>query len=600
VAWSDGDLNDVLYGGVVLTQTQGTPDAATRFSTNLVRLSAEAWFCGDLSGSDPASLSYHKHNVSTNFPGGTTVSPGAFNNTAPSITPLAAISGVIGDPTNPQVSFSIGDLESGVPGLSLSVTSDNPLVVPDSNLIVTTGAGGQRILTINPIGVGYATIFVRVGDGITTHEVSFPYAASAMGRPGGLFHTGISDASAAIPIDDSLMWIGDDENQTIRMYNRNASGPPLAGFDMNPFLGLTDFYDDGRPREVDIEAATRVGNRIFWMGAHSHASALIGSESRTNRSRVFATDISGSGASSTLTYVGRYDFLKLDLVNWDVSNGHGRGANRYGLEASTVDGVDPKTPEGFNIEGLCMAPGSSTTAYVALRAPIVPVTNRIYALIVPVLNFTTLAISGGPPGSAVFGTPIELDLFGRGFRSIEGNAFGYLIVAGPPQNQTGAYPRDFRLFSWTGNPNDPPQERDADLFDMNPEALVDLPAAPFAPTDRVQIVSDNGRRIWYNDGIQAKLLPEPAFKKFRSDRVTLGAVVKSAPYIVSNIVSQAGITVVWRSRQNDTYRLQYKAGLNAPNWIDVQSNVTATGPFASYFHALPPDTQRFYRVMVLP
>ena len=596
VAWSDGDLNDVLYGGVALTQSQGTPDAATRFSTNLVRLSAEAWFCGDLSGSDPASLSYHKHNVSTNLPGGTPLSPGAFNNTAPSITPLAALSGVIGDPTNPRVSFSIGDLESGVPGLTLSVTSDNPLVVPDSSFVVANGAGGQRILTINPIGVGYATIFVRVSDGVTTHEVSFPYAASDMGRPGGVFHTEISDASAAIPIDDSLMWIGDDENQIIRIYNRNASGPPVAGFDMGPFLGLTDI-ENGRPREVDIEGATRVGNRIFWIGAHSHANIA---EGRTNRSRVFATDISGSGASSTLTYAGRYDFLKLDLVNWDMSNGHGRGANRYGLDASTAEGVDPKTPAGFNIEGLCMAPGSSTTAYIAFRAPIIPATNRTHALIVPVLNFTTLAISGGPPGSAVFGAPIEIDLFGRGFRSIEGNAFGYLIVAGPPYNDTAAYPRDFRLFSWTGNPNDPPQERGADLTGMNPEALVDLPTAPFTPTDRVQIVSDNGRRVWYNDDIQAKFLREPAFKKFRSDRVTLGAVVKSAPYIVSNIVSGAGITVVWRSRQNDTYRLQYKSGLSAPNWIDVQATVTATGPFTSYFHALPPDTQRFYRVMVVP
>jgi hypothetical protein len=600
VAWSDGDPNDVLYGGVTLRSAQGTPDAATRFSGNLTRLSAEAWFCGDLSGSDPDSLSYDPQNVSTNFPGGTPLSPGALNNTAPSITPLGAISGVIGDPTNPQLAFDVNDSESGTSGLTITVASDNPLVVPDANLLITSGVGGQRILTINPIGVGYATIYVRVSDGVATNEVSFPYAASEMGRPGGVFHTRAADASAAIAIDSSLMWIGDDENQVIRIYNRNVSGAPLIAFNMTPFLGLTDLYDDGRPREVDIEAATRVGNRIFWIGAHSHASALIGAETRTNRSRVFGTDISGTGASSTLTYVGRYDFLKLDLVNWDASNQHGKGANYYGLSQSTLDGVDPKTPEGFNIEGLCMAPASATTAYIALRAPIVPAANRTHALLVPVVNFTTVAVSGGPPGSSQFGTPIELDLFGRGFRDMMGGPSGYLIVAGPPQNETGPYPRDFRLFTWSGNPADPPLERGSDLAGMNPEAIVELPAGPFDPTSQVQIVSDNGRKIWYDDGIQSKLLPEPAFKKFRSDRVTLGPIVKSAPYIVSNIVEQAGITVVWRSRQNDTYRLQYKPGLSAASWIDAGGTITATGPFTSFFHALPPGTQRFYRIMVLP
>lgn len=595
VAWSDGGDGDVLYGGVALTQSEGTPDAATRFSTNLTRLSASAWFCGDLSGSDPASLTYDPRYVSANFPFGTPLSPGGNNNIAPSITDVQPICGVIGDPTNPQIRFFISDPENGTSGLTVSVTSSNQLVVPDGNLTVTSGPGGQRTLAINPIGVGYSTIYIHVSDGVATNVIEVPYAASAMGRPGGVFHIGAADASAAIPIDSSLMWVGDDENEVIRIYNRNGSGLPVAAFNMTPFLGLTDI-EAGRPREVDIEAATRVGNRIFWIGAHSHANIA---EGRTNRSRIFATDISGSGASSTLSYVGRYDFLKLDLVNWDMGNGHGKGANYYGLANSTAEGVDPKTPMGFNIEGLCMAPGSSTVAYVALRAPIVPATNRTHALLVPVLNFTTVAISTNPPGSAQFGAPIELDLFGRGFRSIEWNGFEYLIVAGTPYDNTGAYPRDFRLFTWSGNPTNQPAERAADLTDLNPEAIVELPTAPLQPSDQIQIISDNGRRLWYGDNIQAKFLPEPNFRKFRSDRVTLGPIVKSAPYILSNIVSQTGITVVWRSRQNDTYRLQYKPTLTAPSWTDVAGDVTATGAVSQKFHPLPPGMQRFYRVMVL-
>ena len=50
------------------------------------------------------------------------------------------------------------------------------------------------------------------------------------------------------------------------------------------------FYEDGTPKEVDIEASTRVGNRIFWLGSHSHA---FNATERTNRARLFATDLSG-------------------------------------------------------------------------------------------------------------------------------------------------------------------------------------------------------------------------------------------------------------------------------------------------------------------
>src|SRR5205085_1870531 len=44
VGWSDGDTNDVVYGGVVLTLGSSTPDAATRFPANNLPRSASAWF----------------------------------------------------------------------------------------------------------------------------------------------------------------------------------------------------------------------------------------------------------------------------------------------------------------------------------------------------------------------------------------------------------------------------------------------------------------------------------------------------------------------------------------------------------------------------
>src|ERR1041384_1323302 len=92
------------------------------------------------------------------------------------------------------------------------------------------------------------------------------FAASADLRGGGRFHTGVSDGSTAVAIDNQYMFVGADENQRLRLYSRSNSGPAIAEFDMHPFLGLLDLYENGTPREVDIEASTRVGDRIYWLG----------------------------------------------------------------------------------------------------------------------------------------------------------------------------------------------------------------------------------------------------------------------------------------------------------------------------------------------
>ena len=87
------------------------------------------------------------------------------------------------------------------------------------------------------------------------------------------------------------MLVGDDENQALRLYNRQNFGLPLKSFDFIISLGLTDI-SGGQPCEVDIAASSKVGNRIYWMGSHSNASS---GNTSPNRYRFFATDISGIG-----------------------------------------------------------------------------------------------------------------------------------------------------------------------------------------------------------------------------------------------------------------------------------------------------------------
>ncbi|MBK6641649.1 MAG: hypothetical protein IPG39_10625 [Bacteroidetes bacterium] len=187
-------------------------------------------------------------------------------------------------------------------------------------------------------------------------------------------------------VDANYMFVADDENQALRLYNRTTSGVSVNSFDYTSSLGLTDI-SGGIPREVDIEGSAKSGSRIYWLGSHDNSSRGITVRTEAG----FCNRPRGSGSSATLSYVGRYDNLKTDLLSWDQNNVHGLGADYFGLVASAAVGVIPESPDGsgFNIEGLEFAP-DNTTAYVCFRAPIVPVTSRTKALIVPVTNFAAL------------------------------------------------------------------------------------------------------------------------------------------------------------------------------------------------------------------
>jgi YDG domain len=462
-----------------------------------------------------------------------------------------SLSGVISDPTDPAktlgIDFTINDASVLVGNLTVTAISSNISVVPNANLVLT-GAGASRNLKISPVGEGFATITVTVNNGSSTTSFSINYAASnaSVNTATTRFHTGTSDASTAQVIDNNLMFVGDDENQGLRLYDRQNSGLPIKSFDYTTSLGLTD-VSGGVPREVDIEASAKVGNRIYWMGSHSNAS---NGNVRPNRYRFFATDIAGTGNGTTLSYVGRYDNLKTDLLAWDANNGHGLGANFLGLTASGATGKAPETSDGsgFNIEGLEIAP-NNTTAYICFRAPVETPTARTKALIIPLTNFASL-VSGNPTSTtATFGNPIQLDLGGRAIREMKRNASGeYLIIAGPHDGSTGIAPKDFRFYTWTGNPNDAPILRSANLTALNSggsfESIVDLPS-PLVATSNIQVLVDNGDAVFYGNGVIAKDLAQNNHKKFRSETINLGTEILPLVTIKSITTGNWESTTTW-------------------------------------------------------
>lgn len=597
LSWIGGGPNDVAYGAQLLPPKSFIPDAASRFLGDVRPSNPEAWYFGDLKGGVDANLKYDRSLSSANLPLGAVLTPGIPNTTPPTLSKPESICGAIGDPTNPSVFFSIDDLETPVTNLIVTASSKNLSVVSNEGLVLTSLGGGQWKLDLIPHGVGYSSITIRVSDGVLSSETTFNYAASQAESDRTRYMIGAGDGSTAIPLKDNLVLIGDDENQVLRVYDRTRSNRPLAKFNMTPFLGLQDL-EGGIPREVDIEGSTRVGNRLFWMGAHSHAN---NAEIRVNRGRIFATDLVDAGTETTLSYVGRYDYLLQDLIAWDAQNRHGKGADYYGIRESAADGVDPKAPDGsgFNLEGLTMAPGSSEVAYVACRAPLAPAKRRHFALLFTVLNFASLAASDAPAGSAVFGPPIELDLFDRGIRSIEGVEDHYLIVAGPAGPAVAGYPQDFRLYTWTGQPGDLPELRSTSLRGLNPEGIVELPALPWINTREVQLLSDSGTRVWYGDGVITKELPEVNFKKCRLDWVAMGDGVPPEPILVDIQSEAGGTTIRWRSVAGHLYRVQSTPDLTTPSWEDVQEDVEANDVFSAVLDKRGSSSQRYYRILAL-
>jgi hypothetical protein len=172
------------------------------------------------------------------------------------------------------------------------------------------------------------------------------------------------------------------------------------------------------------------------------------------RLRLFATQLTPQDAARPLRLVGH---VRTDL----------RDALTQRPPSDLIAQALAKGPEevgGFNIEGLSAGPGGSL--FIGLRNPL----DQGKAMVLPLLN-PLQAIDQGAPFN--FGKVIQLDLGGRGIRSIEKVGKAWLIVGGPIGDPNDTTPKPhFVLFSWTGKVNSPPkavQEITAPGF--RPEAL---------------------------------------------------------------------------------------------------------------------------------
>ncbi|GLZ39725.1 hypothetical protein Acsp05_33490 [Actinokineospora sp. NBRC 105648] len=472
------------------------------------------WFSGtdaiagatQASFTTPALTATTAYRVRVTGPGGqvesrtATVTVTGGTNTAPTVgpVPVPELALTVGDPDNPPAvrTVTVGDAETPASGLTVTVTSADPAIATGG----TTGTGDVRTLTVNPVAVGRTTLTVTVTDGALSSATTFPVAVSGALPAGQRNFYGASDASTAIDLGNGAIAVADDETNVLRVYDREHSRYPAQSFDVRA-AGLA-LRDTDVTREIDVEAAARTGDTIFWVGSQGQNSSA---KTRLNRQELFTTTVTGTGTGASLALGGSYQHLRDDLVAWDQANGNPLGLAAAAARAPEGDGAGG--PTGVNIEGAEFA-ADGTTLLLAFRGPL---TADGKAIVVPVTNAAALVTANPTTGvTASFGAPLRWDLGGKGVREIRRNAANqYLVIAGPSDAGTGAA-GEYKFYGWDGDATHQPLPRAGSLDAFNavgkPEAIADIPN-PLTDSASVQVLTDDGDAVFYGDGTIAKELP---------------------------------------------------------------------------------------------
>lgn len=314
----------------------------------------------------------------------------------------------------------------------------------------------------------------------TNPVVSEPEVSNETAMPFEL--QGPCDASAAVSIAPGTFIMANDEDNILRVYQPVISQAPLYAFDVSSFLAVTE-----KNPEADIEGATRIDNKIFWIT--SHGTNKDG-KARPNRHRFFATEVRVAGGQVTIVPIGKpYANLVHDLSSSPA-------LKRYKLDLAATK--SPEEPDSLNIEGLAATPEGSLL--IAFRTP----NPEGKTLIIPLENPLDVVQRDA---KAQFGEPILLEMGGRGIRSIEYSEFHgqYFMIAGP-HGEDG----DLKLYQWKGILSDAPLVIDHIQFSgLQPEAIVIYQDE----RNKIQILSDDGAKSL--EGVDCKDAPL-ALQRFSS------------------------------------------------------------------------------------
>ncbi len=251
---------------------------------------------------------------------------------------------------------------------------------------------------------------------------------------------GVGDASAAVAIGARFFITASDEEHQLRVYNRDAGGPPVSTFELAPYLSPHKAM-----HQLDLEGAARIGSRVFWIGSHSRNQE---GQRRAASENLFAVEVLRLDPAPVLQFVGQpYTRLLEDLCASSIGR-------KFHLREATK--ADPRSREGLNIEG--MSSSEDQHLWIGFRTPI----PQRLALLVEITNPN--ALTSGQ--RAVFGRAITLDLDGLGIRDLAFDGRRYYILAGAHDGKDKA-----ALFRWNGRDDAPKRFKLPQLQAFNPEAI---------------------------------------------------------------------------------------------------------------------------------
>lgn len=256
-----------------------------------------------------------------------------------------------------------------------------------------------------------------------------------------LLYRGASDASAAVAVSKEMFVVADDEDNILKVYKTNQTHLPVFSYDLTRFLDIEPQHP-----EADIEGATRIGDRIYWITSHGRNR---NGKIRPNRYRFFATKVKVQGENITISPVGTpcrtliRSLIKTESMRQLQLERVARlGATN--LSEKERKNLAPKE-SGLNIESLC-ASADGKIIYIGFRNP----RPHSKALVVPLSNPENVIEKKNPP---IFAPPLLWDLGGYGIRSMEYSHLHkvYFIIAGAHNEKPG-----FAIYRWSGDKNSQP------------------------------------------------------------------------------------------------------------------------------------------------
>jgi MYXO-CTERM domain-containing protein len=286
VGWTDGGTGDIVYGAA-LTQSTGTPDAASRFPADATPSSVAAWYCGDLAGTTNDSVAYSATIHSATFPSNGVLTPGAVNVGVPAVVDAGVDAGTTADAgvdagggTGTTDAGSAVDATTGADATSGAGSDDAGAASDDAATTADTGPSSDDAGAVDDAGEAVdAGGAADAGQGEV--DAGEPDAGPAdTGAPEDAGSDAEGDSSVTAPVGLVISQVyggGGNSNATytrdfVELFNRGTADVALGGLAIMYGGGTHDFgtLDDGSaPDTFALPSANLAPGQYFLIGLSS-------------------------------------------------------------------------------------------------------------------------------------------------------------------------------------------------------------------------------------------------------------------------------------------------------------------------------------------